>query len=106
MGLTARPQRTVTPVQRSNGVSPTPNPRGVEGRDLLLCPPVLGLRAEYLPPLDVFSLVGGVLLGANSAPGGASRRPCRVLQHDEELHARLAGSGSLIITLRLFSYLI
>ena len=37
MGPNARPQRTVTPVQRSNGVSPTPNPRGVEGRDLLLC---------------------------------------------------------------------
>ena len=36
MGPNARPQRTVTPVQRSNGVSPTPNPRGVEGRDLLL----------------------------------------------------------------------
>ena len=27
---------------------------------------------------------------ANSAPGGASRRPCRVLQHDQELRARLA----------------
>ena len=59
MGSNARPQRTVTPVQRSNGVSPTPNPRGVEGRDLLLCPPVLGLGAEYLPPLVVFSLVEG-----------------------------------------------
>ena len=39
----ARPQRTVTPVQRSNGVSPTPNPRGVEGRDLLLCRGITGL---------------------------------------------------------------
>ena len=38
MGPNARPQRTVTPVERSDGVSPTPNPRGVEGRDLLLCP--------------------------------------------------------------------
>ena len=51
MGPNARPQRTVTPVQRSNGVSPTPNPRGVEGRDLLLCPPVLGSRTEHIPPL-------------------------------------------------------
>ena len=61
MGTNARSQRTVTPVQRSNGVSPTPNPRGVEGRDLLLCPPVLGLRAEYLPPLVcVFVSRGGI----------------------------------------------
>ena len=37
MGPNARVRPTVTPVQRSNGVSPTPNPRaGVEGRDLLL----------------------------------------------------------------------
>ena len=36
LGTNARSQRTVTPVQRSNGVSPNPNPRGVEGRDLLL----------------------------------------------------------------------
>jgi len=43
MGPNARPQRTVTPVQRSNGVSPTPNPRGVEGRDLLLCRGITGL---------------------------------------------------------------
>ena len=80
MGTNARSQRTVTPVQRSNGVSPTPNPRGVEGRDLLLCPPVLGLRTEHIPPLVcvVFSLVEGYYWAANSAPGGASRRPRRV----------------------------
>ena len=42
MGTNARSQRTVTPVQRSNGVSPNPNPRaGVEGRDLLLWRPVV-----------------------------------------------------------------
>ena len=63
MGTNARSQRTVTPVQRSNGVSPNPNPRGVEGRDLLLCPPVLGLRAEYLPPLVCVFVSRGVLLG-------------------------------------------
>ena len=60
MGPNARPQRTVTPVQRSNGVSPTPNPRGVEGRDLLLCPPVLGSRTEHIPPLVCAFLVGGI----------------------------------------------
>ena len=32
----------------------------------------------------------GYYWAANSAPGGASRRPCRVLQHDQELRARLA----------------
>ena len=79
MGTNARSQRTVTPVQRSNGVSPTPNPRGVEGRDLLLCPPVLGLRAEYLPPLVYVFVSRGYYWAANSAPGGASRRPCREL---------------------------
>merc|ERR1712093_758157 len=47
----ARFRHTVRPVQRSNGVSPNPNPRGVEGRDLLLCPPVLGSRTEHIPPL-------------------------------------------------------
>ena len=36
MGPNARVRPTVTPVQRSNGASPTPNPRGVKGRDLLL----------------------------------------------------------------------
>ena len=80
MGPNARAQRTVTPVQRSNGVSPTPNPRGVEGRDLLLCPPVLGSRTEHIPPLvSLCRLVGGYYWAANSAPGGASRRPCREL---------------------------
>ena len=36
LGPNAHARPTVTPVQRSNGVSPNPNPRGVEGRDLLL----------------------------------------------------------------------
>ena len=75
MGPNARVRPTVTPVQRSNGVSPTPNPRGVEGRDLLLCPPVLGSRTEHIPPLVCAFLVEGYYWAANSAPGGASRRP-------------------------------
>ena len=50
------------------------------------------------PTLSLCVLVGGYYWAANSAPGGASRRPCRVLQHDQELRARLATSRSLLIT--------
>ena len=56
MGPNARVQRTVTPVQRSNGVSPTPNPRGVEGRDLAhptLSLFVFSLVAPRVPALQV-----------------------------------------------------
>ena len=56
----------------------------------------IGDRAH--PTLSLCLLVEGYYWAANSAPGGASRRPCRVLQHDQELRARLATSRSLLIT--------
>ena len=55
MGPNARPQRTVTPVQRSNGVSPTPNPRGVEGRETgpLAVPTRTGIEDRAHPTLSL-----------------------------------------------------
>ena len=58
-----------------------------------------GPAPTHPPTLDSYTAgAQGYYWAANSAPGGASRRPCRVLQHDQELRARLATSRSLLIT--------